>query len=42
MSTKNTIMKKYESRFKVIFDEIYESDYKGKFEANKDTIWCVV
>jgi len=33
MSTKNTIMKKYDGRFKDIFAEIYESDYKTKFEA---------
>lgn len=39
MSTKNTIMKKYDGRFKDIFNEIYESDYKGEFEANKDTMW---
>ena len=34
MSTKNTIMKKYDGRFKDIFQEIYESDYKEYFEAN--------
>ena len=28
MSTKNTILKKYDGRFKDIFAEIYESDYK--------------
>lgn len=33
MSTKNTIMKKYDGRFKDIFQEIYESQYKAKFEA---------
>merc|ERR1711865_905158 len=33
MSTKNTIMKKYDGRFKDIFAEIFESDYKAKFEA---------
>jgi len=32
MSTKNTIMKKYDGRFKDIFAEIYESDYKTTFE----------
>jgi len=32
MSTKNTIMKKYDGRFKDIFAEIYESDYKKTFE----------
>jgi len=29
MSTKNTIMKKYDGRFKDIFAEIYEKDYKA-------------
>lgn len=33
MSTKNTILKKYDGRFKDIFQEIYDSEYKGKFEA---------
>jgi len=33
MSTKNTIMKKYDGRFKDIFAEIYESDYKAAFET---------
>lgn len=28
MSTKNTIMKGYDGRFKDIFEEIYQSDYK--------------
>ncbi len=32
LSTKNTILKKYDGRFKDIFQEIYESDYKTKFE----------
>ena len=32
LSTKNTILKKYDGRFKDIFQEIYESDYKEKFE----------
>ena len=35
MSTKNTILKKYDGRFKDIFEEIYQSDYKGKFEKAK-------
>ncbi|KAK6204824.1 uncharacterized protein RJT21DRAFT_11403 [Scheffersomyces amazonensis] len=34
MSTKNTILKKYDGRFKDIFQEIYESDYAKEFEAN--------
>lgn len=29
LSTKNTILKKYDGRFKDIFQEIYESNYKG-------------
>ncbi|RWS09038.1 Isocitrate dehydrogenase [NADP] cytoplasmic-like protein, partial [Dinothrombium tinctorium] len=33
MSTKNTILKKYDGRFKDIFQEIYERDYKTKYEA---------
>lgn len=32
LSTKNTILKQYDGRFKDIFQEIYESDYKEKFE----------
>jgi len=33
MSTKNTIMKRYDGRFKDIFAEIYEAQYKSQFEA---------
>ncbi|KAL1914566.1 uncharacterized protein VTP21DRAFT_8191 [Calcarisporiella thermophila] len=33
LSTKNTILKKYDGRFKDIFQEIYESEYKKDFEA---------
>ncbi|KIO31652.1 hypothetical protein M407DRAFT_19391 [Tulasnella calospora MUT 4182] len=33
MTTKNTILKKYDGRFKDIFQEIYESEYKSQFEA---------
>ena len=33
-STKDTISKKYDHRFKDIFAEIYENEYKDKFEAN--------
>ena len=32
LSTKNTILKAYDGRFKDIFQEVYESDYKAKFE----------
>jgi len=37
LSTKNTILKKYDGRFKDIFQEIYEKEYRGKFEAAR--IW---
>lgn len=37
MSTKNTILKKYDGRFKDIFQEIYEKEYKPQFDAKK--IW---
>jgi isocitrate dehydrogenase len=37
LSTKNTILKKYDGRFKDIFQEIYDSTYKTAFEQNK--IW---
>ncbi|KAJ1656383.1 Isocitrate dehydrogenase [NADP], mitochondrial precursor (Oxalosuccinate decarboxylase) [Dispira simplex] len=33
MSTKNTILKKYDGRFKDIFQAVYESDYRQSFEA---------
>ncbi|GJR58577.1 isocitrate dehydrogenase [NADP] [Tanacetum coccineum] len=33
LSTKNTILKKYDGRFKDIFQEVYESNWKSKFEA---------
>lgn len=32
MSTKNTILKKYDGRFKDIFQEIFDAEYKEKFE----------
>ncbi len=32
LSTKNTILKKYDGRFKDIFQEIYDADYKEPFE----------
>nr|NVI74888.1 isocitrate dehydrogenase [Cucujiformia] len=37
LSTKNTILKRYDGRFKDIFQEIYEKDYRVKYEAKK--IW---
>jgi isocitrate dehydrogenase len=33
LSTKNTILKAYDGRFKDIFQEIYDKEYKAKFEA---------
>jgi isocitrate dehydrogenase len=33
LSTKNTILKKYDGRFKDIFEEVYQNEYKSKFEA---------
>lgn len=33
LSTKNTILKKYDGRFKDIFAEVYENEFKPKFEA---------
>jgi isocitrate dehydrogenase len=33
LSTKNTILKKYDGRFKDIFQEIYEREYQEQFEA---------
>jgi isocitrate dehydrogenase len=32
MSTKNTILKKYDGRFKDIFEDIYQSDYKVEMD----------
>ncbi|XP_066543811.1 isocitrate dehydrogenase [NADP] cytoplasmic isoform X1 [Amia ocellicauda] len=32
LSTKNTILKKYDGRFKDIFQEIYEKEYRAQFE----------
>ena len=37
LSTKNTILKAYDGRFKDIFQEIYEAEFKDQFEAKK--IW---
>ncbi|KAG8156060.1 hypothetical protein JTE90_015922 [Oedothorax gibbosus] len=33
LSTKNTILKRYDGRFKDIFQDIYDRDYKSKFEG---------
>ena len=35
LSTKNTILKKYDGRFKDIFEEIYQSTYKQQYESKK-------
>ncbi|WP_334176260.1 NADP-dependent isocitrate dehydrogenase [Pseudoxanthobacter sp.] len=35
LSTKNTILKAYDGRFKDIFQEIYEAEFKEAFEAAK-------
>ncbi|XP_038209539.1 isocitrate dehydrogenase [NADP], mitochondrial-like [Zerene cesonia] len=37
LSTKNTILKRYDGRFKDIFQEIFDSDYKKQFDDAK--IW---
>lgn len=33
MSTKNTILKKYDGRFKDIFEDLYNEQYKKEYEA---------
>jgi len=37
LSTKNTILKKYDGRFKDIFEDIYEKEFKAAFEQEKIT-----
>ena len=37
MSTKNTILKQYDGRFKDIFQEVFENEYKEEFEKNNLT-----
>lgn len=37
MSTKNTILKRYDGRFKDIFEEVYQKNYVKDFESNN--IW---
>ena len=37
MSTKNTILKQYDGRFKDIFQEIFDKEYKKEFEKNNLT-----
>ena len=35
LSTKNTILKRYDGRFKDIFQAIYEKQYKKEYESKK-------
>ena len=37
LSTKNTILKKYDGRFKDIFETIYQAEFKAKYEAAEIT-----
>lgn len=37
LSTKNTILKKYDGRFKDLFQEIYDNEFQAAFEAEKLT-----
>jgi isocitrate dehydrogenase len=37
MSTKNTILKQYDGRFKDIFQEVFDKEYKSEFEKNNLT-----
>ncbi len=37
LSTKNTILKAYDGRFKDIFQSVYDAEFKAKFEAAKLT-----
>ena len=37
LSTKNTILKKYDGRFKDIFQKIFEEEFKNEFEKNSIT-----
>ena len=34
LSTKNTILKAYDGRFKDLFQEVFDAEFKDKFEAN--------
>ena len=33
LSTKNTILKVYDGRFMILFQEIYDAEFRAKFEA---------
>lgn len=35
LSTKNTILKRYDGRFKDIFQEIYDNEFQKQFEDKK-------
>ncbi|WBQ13345.1 NADP-dependent isocitrate dehydrogenase [Hyphomonadaceae bacterium BL14] len=37
LSTKNTILKAYDGRFKDLFEEVYQAEFKDAFEARKIT-----
>jgi len=37
LSTKNTILKAYDGRFKDIFQEVFDTEFKDKFAAFKGT-----
>ncbi len=37
LSSKNTILKKYDGRFKDIFQQVYETEFKAKYDAEKLT-----
>ena len=37
LSTKNTILKKYDGRFKDIFQKVFDEDFKTEFDKNKIT-----
>jgi isocitrate dehydrogenase len=37
LSTKNTILKKYDGRFKDIFEETFQTEFKAKFDGEKLT-----
>ncbi len=37
LSTKNTILKKYDGRFKDIFEDIYQNEFKSAFESENIT-----
>ena len=37
LSTKNTILKRYDGRFKDIFEEVFDNEFKDQFDKNKIT-----